>query len=555
MWEQLFSEGRCAMTEEMLVNSALGDSVGAEPAGFAAARAGWPWALLMAVLFCVMAWQNLGFPPKPVFDEIYTVTAAQEYVEGMPVHEQSHPPLSKLIMAAGYLGVLGGRYQDATPEWSPVAYAVRVPGVLTAGVCLMLIYALGVTLFNKMGPALLATGLLALDGLFMVFARTAMTNIYGLCFLLLGTLGTSLAIKRRNPHWLLLAGLGFGLAMASRWTAAVGFGLNGAVVLGCLVVLARSEAGWDKHRVFEWLAGISLGFVVLPVLIYFLSYVPQVMAVSHHQPRLWPAIRYIVALQGAIVNMHTTGGLAPHPAESAWWTWPLMLKPVWFYAERVNGFGRVVFAVGNAAIWWASVPVMLYGTYQALVKRSAPHALATLLAAGLWLVWAVVGARETWMHYFFESIPFVCLLLGALLWEQVEKVRADGPLAMPRAIALVIYASAAIGWSAWFYPLETARPITEPYYEAHMLLGDHNWEKETVFDDYLKKYDLQDPKKFKAFAARNFPNPEQYLQILERFDDIKARNLRAIKGIPMSPRPSSRASAGAGQATDASPRP
>jgi dolichyl-phosphate-mannose--protein O-mannosyl transferase len=480
----------------------------------------WAW-LPILLAFVAFAWPHLGYPATPIFDEIYTAPAAQEIVEGHVPHEQTHPPLSKLIMAGGYQFWLGGQFAPATPVWSPIAFAIRSPSVVAAVGCLILLYLLGLVLFGgDRRRATLAMGLLALDGMFFVLSRTAMTNIYGMCFTLLCALGTCLAITRRDPRWLFLAGVGLGLGGACRWTAVVGGSACVLLVLGFLGGTRAKPREWAR-----WVGFGVLGMGMLPACIYLATFVPQIWMATHHDlGKLFTAktADYLVRIHKFAVHSHTKLD-APNPDYSPWYTWPFMWKPVWFHMFR-HGDGKFegIWAIGNGLIWWATLPMIAYGAYEGLKQRRRVLLVPTVLILCLWLVWAAARSPINYLHYMFECVPFICLLLSdalVRLWERAGVAR----------VAAVAYVALALGWTAFYYPLEVAMPISDGFYASHLLMGPA-WDENARLVAWRKENHLEDDKAYAAFLKEWYPGAEGYL---ERYNEIeKARRQRREQARP-----------------------
>ncbi|MDB5097614.1 MAG: phospholipid carrier-dependent glycosyltransferase [Cyanobacteria bacterium RYN_339] len=476
----------------------------------------WAW-LPILVVFALIASPHLGYPSKPVFDEIYTALAAQEFVEGHVPHEQTHPPLSKLFMAASYLFWYGGRFQEATEAWSPIAFAIRTPSVV-AGICsLGLIYLLGIAMFDDRRRATLAMALLAMDSLFLVLSRTAMTNIYGMCFLLLCTLGTWLSIKRQDPRWLFLAGAGLGLGGASRWTALVGGSL--------CVLLVWAYLGGKRASLREWGRWWAFGFAamaVLPVLIYLSTFFPQVWMATHHDLGKVFSLHsadYLVRVHKFAVNSHKLLGV-PNPDYSRWYTWPFMLSPAWFFISPTSNTTQYIgiWAIGNGLIWWAMLPVLAYGLHQGLVRKRREVLALVVMALGLWLVWAAARSPINYLHYMFEVVPFLCLLIADALvkaWEAPDRWR------LPARAAVGAYLGLTLAWAVWFYPLLTAQQVDYTWYRRHLAVGPASWDETTRLAAWRKENHLEDNKAYAAFLKTWYPTSDTFLQLLSEHDELR----------------------------------
>jgi dolichyl-phosphate-mannose-protein mannosyltransferase len=440
-------------------------------------------AATLAVSFYLLCLWRLGTPTEQYFDEVHHVRAAAEYQHGLDPHEWTHPPLAKLMMA-GSMNAWGSTFDPRDNIWKPEnkytekqTIGWRFPSVVFGALSLAFLYALTRSLFGNRTIAIQATTLLGLDGLFFVQSRIAMTNIYTVCFILAGTLGTWLYIKHRKRRWLLLTGFALGLSLATRWTSLWAWGLNGLLLLWNLWVNERPR--WQKEEkgvvrpFLLWAASVIGAMIVIPFFLYFLAYVPNVLqsdgdlhrklfTMGENGPINWSGVfttevrAYgrgwfkILNLQGDMWRYHTEIKEG-HPYSSPWWSWPLMLRPTWYYFQSPEGRVSGIWAIGNAFIWWASV-----GSLSAMVA---------LLGFGMWLAWAIKPRPLIFMHYLFESIPFVCIAL-AYLWWRLNQMPGEGPKRFAQWHFGLIAA-----WFVYYFPLLSALPIPGWYFNMHLWLG------------------------------------------------------------------------------------
>jgi dolichyl-phosphate-mannose--protein O-mannosyl transferase len=57
--------------------------------------------------------------------------------------------------------------------------------------------------------------------------------------------------------------------------------------------------------------------------------------------------------------MHQSIGMAEHPYCSAWYGWPLMLRPVAYFYQRVEHTATTIHAMGNPVLWWLATAAVL----------------------------------------------------------------------------------------------------------------------------------------------------------------------------------------------------
>jgi dolichyl-phosphate-mannose--protein O-mannosyl transferase len=183
---------------------------------------------------------------------------------------------------------------------------------------------------------------------------------------------------------------------------------------------------------------------------------------------------------------------ATHPYGSRWFSWPLLLRPVAYYYQDSLGTAQVcpspgaqpgvvsngqlttappnctlraeVFNLGNPAIWWFSIPAVIFCAFYAVRRRSWPAALIVVAFLAAWLPFSRVN-RVMFLYHMFGGLPFMILAVSFSLGHLggwVKHVRL-GEMALP-AIRGSQLAAAYLGLVVltfvYLYPLWSALPIT-----------------------------------------------------------------------------------------------
>jgi dolichyl-phosphate-mannose-protein mannosyltransferase len=194
-------------------------------------------ALIFIIVFTSFTrlWR-LGEPDNCYFDEVYFPTTGAEILHGQKDaweyygHENTHPPLSKLAMAAGQ-GIYGhkdynnaadgnhcwgddadeAKRTDADWLYDPVGW--RMPGALAGIGAVIFMFLLGRALFHSDIAGLASSFLLAVDGLAFAHARIGTPDSMVL-FFIVGTLYFLV-----TNRWA-LSGVMLGAGAATKWNAA-----------------------------------------------------------------------------------------------------------------------------------------------------------------------------------------------------------------------------------------------------------------------------------------------------------------------------------------------
>lgn len=403
--------------------------------------------ILLAAMLCasLVYGIRLGQPAQYIWDEVYHAYTAAVLVTGNPdpynpfakvpeadkqnrgavTYEWTHPAFAKLPMQLGIL-----LFGDNPVGWRVMS---ALFGVIGVGV----MYAFARRMFDQ-PVAVLATSLLILDGLWFAEARLAMNDIFLLCFLLLGYFAfyryLSVPYSKRW-RYLWLTGFALGFGVATKWSALYSIGLLGAV--------AAAREGWIGWRLLRsnrraalgsllgGAATLAAGFLLLPAAIYLAAYV-QFFAMG----RTWADWR---ELQYQMWWYHSNLR-ACHNYASPWWSWPLLLRPVWFY----------LYIMGNPLSWWLYLPAVLFVGYLWVTNRFRSPAFAVVLLGyfGQWLPWAL-SPRVAYLYHMLPTVPFACLALGYAL----NRFRLEFGL-LGRRMVIGYMAVVALSF-AFFYPLWT----------------------------------------------------------------------------------------------------
>ena len=414
-------------------------------------------ALLLAVVAAVFRLPGLAFPNEEYFDEVYHAKSARQYLEGEAPVEWVHPPTAKLLIAVG-VKLFGYR-----------PWAWRLASAL-AGVALApLFFFLARRALKTERAALIASTLLLADGVYLVQSRIAMTNIFAVLFqcgsalfILRAALGERLSA--RNMGW---AGLFLGLAVSTRWTS-----LCAMAFLGLTLLAVR------RGRVFRprELALVFLAFLVLPGTLYLVSYLPLIHRGQLHARDAEPndlhslvdakrAVDDLVQEQQQVWRYHADLN-ATHPYFSEWYKWPWLVRPTWYFYEQKDEWVRGIVALGNPALWWASVPVTLWALITGLWQRDPRRIFTGLGFCFLYLPWGLAPRKLNYSHYLFEAIPYACLSLGLLLdrlWDRRWRALARGYVIV--VVLLFVH----------FLPFLTAMPVPASWFFFQIAKGPRPW--------------------------------------------------------------------------------
>jgi dolichyl-phosphate-mannose-protein mannosyltransferase len=378
---------------------------------------------------------------RTYFDEIYYVRTAEDHINLREPYEWTHPPLGKLIIAAGIL-VFG---------YSPFGW--RIMGVLFATLMIIVIYLLGKKMFGTWIGAFAPAFLLAFDFMHFAMARIATIDTFVVLFSLMSQLFFFMYLMnvldrgwQASTRPLLMAILFFSLGFAIKWNALFGF-IGQMFIL--LVLRLREVSG------FKGWVGRTKGFFSHPFLsivvflfigawIYLMTYIPYVI-VGHTQSD-------VLRMQWFMYNYHSTL-TATHPFSSQWWSLPLITRPVLLsVSDLPGGLISTIVAMGNPAIWWIGFTSVVLAAVEGIRKKNSVCMFIVTIFLFQWLPYALVS-RVLFLYYFYFNVP-ILILATAYFLNRFWNTKRGKTIVLTYLIAVVVL-------FAIFYPVISGTPV--PY--------------------------------------------------------------------------------------------
>lgn len=408
------------------------------------------------------------FRNSTYFDEIYHARTAYEFIHHLSVYEWTHPPLGKVFIALGVL------------IFGMCPFGWRIAGTVFGIIMIPVIYMFAKKLLKKSWLAIVTCLLFTFD--FMHFAQTriATIDVYVTFFIMLmyyfmyKYYSTSFYDTdfKKGLGMLALSGTAMGLGIASKWTGIyAGAGLG---VLFFITLLRRyneyryavdnpkGETDGISHKfiidnfkpyMIKTLLWCVIFFVIVPIIIYLLAYIPYLGAPDQS------GLKSIFNNQSAMLTYHSKTVLSStHPYSSRWYEWIIMKRPIWYYSGTISDKVKEgISSFGNPLVWWAGVPAFFYMVYLA-VKRDK-NALFLAIAYLAQLVSWIPVTRLTFIYHYFPCVPFIALMIGYAMKSIYDKAK-NKKAAM---YTIFGYTALAVFMFVMFYPVLSGHPCTIDY--------------------------------------------------------------------------------------------
>ena len=377
---------------------------------------------------------NLGSPKELVFDEVYYVNGAQDYLrDGVETNAGKaefivHPPIGKWLIASG-IKIFG----DDPFGW-------RFSAALVGTISVLLIYFVARRLFQSENLALIAATLTTIDGLHLVMSRTALLDIFLMFFLFLAFL--ALIYDR---YW--LAGLAFGCALGTKWSA-----LYFIAALTIYIVIAK------KKFPFQFLLTIPVVYIA-SWSGWFLSDKGWSRQYSKNPLVSW--IHY----HREILNFHTNL-TTEHSYQANPWNWLILGRPTSFFYSTPKNCGasncsREILAMGTPLLWWTAA-ICIAVTIGYYIYRREESALLILIGISAnYLPWFFFQKRTMFYFYSIAFEPFLILAVVYVIGKALESANHSPILYRQRT--RIVYGGIALIGLSFLYFLPVFMGLTLPY--------------------------------------------------------------------------------------------
>ena len=418
------------------------------------------------------------------FDEIYHGRAAMETLRSIYPYETVHPPLGKTLIAVGV------SFFGMTP------FGWRFVGTLFGIAMLAVLYVLLKNMFGKTMVATCGTLLFGFEFMRFVQTRIATVDTYPVFFIIVSFLFmyrflTTTADKptRETLQPLGFSGLFFGIGVATKWIVIyAGLGLLALYIIKLVTdyfyyYKPENRRGYTV-RVIKTLLFTALTFIIVPVIIYILSYIPYGQAkgmqnyyvnyvpfgkgvemqdyfstfknggfVRHEREKSTGLhmllnldyYKMVIDVQLRTFKYHSAL-VADHPYSSWWYQWVVNQRPILYYLRYMEDGKRSAFAAfGNPVVWWGGIVAIIvvfirsisfkfkhkwYNSRLRITGLLDARALIILIGFFAQLVPWMFVSRIVFAYHYFPSTVFLVLALAYMfdtIYDRTVLPKGDEP--------------------------------------------------------------------------------------------------------------------------------
>jgi 4-amino-4-deoxy-L-arabinose transferase-like glycosyltransferase len=321
----------------------------------------WAWPALAVVLaggLALRLWglaQGLPYAYNADEADHFVPKAVQMFAHGLNPHYFANPPAFTYVLhylfAVAYGGETGVRHAlafDPSEVYTLARIAAAVLGVLA----LWLLYATGARLFGR-AVGLLAAAVEAVAFLAVFYSHLALNDVPTLAPLTLSLLGSAGVLSKGRRRDYALAGIGLGLACASKYTAGI------AIVPFVAVVAARYLDG-GAHAARDALVGIAI-CAAAALLAFFIANPYSLLDYTSFHREL---------VHQSTLSSESQGKLgAPRDGGLAYYLWSLTWGLGWLPALAALGGAIVIWRRGQRYGWMLVPAPLLFLAFMGLQGR------------------------------------------------------------------------------------------------------------------------------------------------------------------------------------------
>jgi len=400
-------------------------------------------------------WRHSAWWALPLVGVLIGLAAASKWVgfyalAGLLVLVLARSPLGRLVLVgmAALAAVVGG-------IGAPWPFLVVMLGVLAIALAITWAKPLRIDLRDSIGAV--STSLAVLTGVALAFAL-AFDGVEG-ARTPDGAVEVVFALLARGAQ--------------AGWPAWIMLGVAGVLLAWRAVASLRnpeSDARWYRPGEmggFAW-SWVGACLIIVPLAVYAISYVPYLQlghdwAIGGGPGYGWSLDEMHSQMFGYHFNL-----TAGHDSASPWWSWPLALKPTWFFGGTSYDADQiaVIYNGGNPVLFWAGIPALVVCAVLAWKRRSPALVLLVVAFAFQYVPWTRIE-RATFAYHYLTAVLFamvaVAYLVDELLRRPAWRDLARGYLVVAVVVGILVF------------PLGSALPMPDWYINAARSLPPWNF--------------------------------------------------------------------------------
>lgn len=379
---------------------------------------------------------------QTMFDEVYHGRTAYEFLHGLSIYENTHPPLGKTLISIG-IAIFG---------MNPFGY--RIMCLLFGTLMVPTIYLFALRLTNKTSYATLAGVLLSTEFMHYTLSRIATIDIIVAFFVLCMFYGVYAFIQEEKRIYLLMSGVASAFGVATKWTACYAL-LGLAIIIFAWMFKKWKEIGYNKKNRKSWwvFIGICAGcFVLLPLVVYVLSYIPFA--------KVYPDKGIIGHAVSNSIHMYQyhANVTASHPFASPWYSWLINWIPLLDSRTAIGTNTSVVATFINPLVCILGLVAVGCQAFLAFAKKNTTSRILLVLYFVMLAPWMLI-TRTVFIYQYFICTQVLILMICHTIWCMNFK-NEDKVIRLVAIISISLFVI--------FFPVISGMEVSRNYVEGFL---------------------------------------------------------------------------------------
>ena len=375
---------------------------------------------------------------QSMFDEVYHARTAYEFIHGLSIYENTHPPLGKTIIGIG-IRIFG---------MNPFGW--RFMCVLLGTLMIPVVYLFAFTMSASTVTACFTTILLSTEFMHFTLSRIATIDIIVAFFVLLMFFFMYCFVQccgsfenfRKQLLFLILCGCSTGFAVATKWTGV--YATLGIAVLFFVFLFSKIKSFEESKSYLIALLFCCCGcFILIPGSIYLLSYIPFTKVYTDKG-----LVATAVSNAQLMLNYHSSM-VFNHPYSSEWYTWLFDIRPLLdAYTSMDNEQICAVLTFGNPVIWWGGLIALFHQFYLWCYKKCNAARYLCIAYCSVLFPWFFIH-RTVFIYQYFLASNILVLMIGNSLHHLK---RRNVYMLLTAGVSLILF--------ILFYPVLAGTPVS-----------------------------------------------------------------------------------------------
>ena len=383
---------------------------------------------------------------QTMFDEVYHGRTAYEFIHGLSIYENTHPPLGKIIIG------LGIRAFGMNP------FGWRFMCVVLGTLMIPAIYLLAFMMSGSTLTACFTAILFSSEFMHFTLSRIATIDIIVAFFVLLMFLFMycftqccgSFENFGKQILFLVLCGVSTGLAVSTKWTGL--YATLGIAVLFFIFLLSRIKDIKDcKRYLITLFLCCCVCFILIPGCIYLLSYIPFTKVYTDKG-----LLATAISNAQLMLDYHSVT-VFDHPYSSEWYSWLFDIRPLMdSYATIGSEEISEILTFGNPVIWWGGLIALFHQFYLWCYKKCENACYLCIAYCSVLFPWFFIH-RTVFIYQYFLASNILVLMIGNSLHHLKRK-----------NIWMLVTGIFSVALFILFYPILSGSPVHTDFVKAFL---------------------------------------------------------------------------------------